>query len=85
MRLEGVLKLVIITPERVVVDAPVVSVSAVNATGPFDVLPGHENFISIINGTVKYTDMRGKRFEQAVDRAVIKVNRDEVKIFTGLR
>ncbi|MFZ1721177.1 MAG: hypothetical protein WAU07_01605 [Microgenomates group bacterium] len=30
----------------------VVALSAVNDTGPFSILPGHSNFISIINGSL---------------------------------
>lgn len=39
----------IFSPSEVYFDGPAVSVSAVNDTGAFDILPSHHNFITLLN------------------------------------
>ncbi len=36
------------SPYQVYFDEPGLSISGVNKTGPFDVLPGHHNFITLL-------------------------------------
>ncbi len=36
------------SPFQVYFDEPAYSISAVNGTGPFDILPGHHNFITLL-------------------------------------
>lgn len=44
------IRLVVQAPFKTYFDDRVFSVSAVNSTGPFDILPEHHNFISILKG-----------------------------------
>ncbi len=42
------LKVKVASPYQVYFDEPALSISGVNKTGPFDVLPGHHNFITLL-------------------------------------
>jgi hypothetical protein len=43
------MKVKVHSPFRVYYDGPAFSISAENATGPFDILPKHHNFISLLS------------------------------------
>lgn len=45
----NILHLKIFSPAEVRFDGPALSVSAVNDTGAFDILPNHHNFITLLN------------------------------------
>ncbi len=42
------LKVKVASPYVTYFDQPALSISGVNKTGPFDVLPGHHNFITLL-------------------------------------
>ncbi len=44
----AVLKVRIMTPQKMLYDGPAFAVSSKNSSGPFDILAGHANFITII-------------------------------------
>ena len=71
----------IYSPFRVYFDGEATSISAENKTGPFDILPGHKNFMSLL--TPCEVIVRSKKGEQKlkIDRAVMHVRQDTVKIF----
>lgn len=74
-------KLLIRTRQEVVYDSEVEAVSSTNATGNFDVLPGHAYFISLIQRfiLIHETAQRQKRFE--IDQGIIYVQQDKVRIY----
>ena len=75
-------KVKIYSPFRVYYDNEATSVSAVNLTGPFDVLPGHKNFLSLLGkGNVIVRRESGKEESIAIERGIMHVNGDEVRIF----
>lgn len=43
-----VARIKVYSPFQTYFDGPAFSISAVNATGPFDILPRHHNFISLL-------------------------------------
>lgn len=57
------------------------SLSSANSEGNFDILPLHENFISIVNGPVVIVDENGKRQEVSVEKALVEVSSNIVKVF----
>lgn len=57
------------------------SLSSVNNEGNFDILPLHENFISIITGPLIIVDELGKKREINTDKALIEVSGNIVKVF----
>lgn len=73
------------SPDHVLYDGQAYSVTTVNEKGPLDVLPAHENFISIIRDKVTLRDMNDKLQEFKIDVGVIHVNENQVEIFSGIR
>ena len=69
------------SPFHVYFDGDAQSVSAENLTGPFDILFGHKNFMSLL--TPCEVVVRSERGEERIkiDRGVMHVRRDKVTIF----
>jgi len=69
-------------PFKTYFDGPAVSFSAVNQTGPFDILPRHKNFMSLLvpcNISIRRPD--GESFSMQVTRGVMHVKADQVTVF----
>jgi F0F1-type ATP synthase epsilon subunit len=69
-------------PFRVYFDGPAVSLSAVNETGPFDILPHHKNFMTLLQPcelTIRILDK--PNFTLKVTRGVMHVKADQVTVF----
>lgn len=58
-------------------------VSSVNVAGPFDILPGHVNFISLIRKRVSVTEAGGKKTEFNLETGVIQVLKDKINVYLG--
>ena len=78
------LKVLVRDREGIKFDGEVRSVSSVNASGPFDVLPTHSNFICLIKKRLSIIETSGKKAEFNVDSGVIQVLKDKVNIYLGL-
>jgi len=57
------------------------SLSSVNEKGPFDVLLNHENLATVATGTIVVVDEANKRVEFNVQKAVVEVSNNLVKVF----
>lgn len=69
-------------PFKVYFDGLAVSISAVNATGPFDILPGHHNFMTLIDtGEVIVRTDGDKEESFKIARGVMHVKADDVVVF----
>lgn len=78
----SVMKVKIYAPFKIYFDGQSTSVTALNRVGPFDVLPGHHNFISLLEpGGVTVRQPNQPDFKMDVARGIIHVKADEVKIF----
>ena len=70
------------SPFRDYFDGPVFSISAINETGPFDILPRHHSFISLLNPcdlivrSVKQEDHRIR-----ISGGIMHVKADQVTVF----
>lgn len=62
----------------------VFAVTSYNNKGLFDILPEHENFISIIKNKVIVHKTRNDKKEIEIGTGVLKVNNNEVNIFLGM-
>ena len=63
-------------------DGQAFSVSAVNDTGPFDILPKHHNFISLLNACeVIIRDVRGDERKIIISGGVMHVKANQVVVF----
>jgi hypothetical protein len=70
------------SPYRSYFDGPAFSISAVNRTGPFDILPKHHNFISLLNACdlVVRTIRNGER-KIRISGGIMHVKSDKVIVF----
>lgn len=58
------------------------SLSAENETGPFDILKGHANFISLLKpGEVRIKKLNNNEEKLDVERGIVRVNQDKVEVF----
>jgi len=71
----------IYSPFRTFYEGEAESLSAENDTGPFDILPGHHNFLSLIKpGKIIVRDPQGEeKFE--VSKGVLHVKSNLVSVF----
>lgn len=67
-----------------VMQGPAKSVSSKNSKGPFDVLPQHAHFITLIQDEIVVTHQSGKTQRYEVTRGVMRCFNNKVEIFTGL-
>lgn len=77
-------RLKIFSPFETFFEGDVKSLSAENDTGPFDVLAGHANFLTLlIPSTIK---IRGPEGEQdfPIERGVLHVREDSATIFLNV-
>ena len=77
-----VMKVKVYAPFRVYFEGDALSVSAVNATGPFDILPRHHNFLCMLvpcNVVIKPAEGEPKTVK--IHRALMHVKADRVVIF----
>jgi len=79
---KNIKKVKVYSPFRVYYDGAAASVSAINGTGPFDVLPGHKNFLSLLlPGDLVVRSPSGKEEKVVIDRGVMHVHKDTVRVF----
>ena len=72
----------IYAPFKTYFDGPASSVSAVNDTGPFDILPRHKNFMSLLKpGEIRVRIAGKDDFVTPVNQAVMHVKSDKVTVF----
>lgn len=72
----------IYAPFKTYFDGPANSISAVNDTGPFDILPRHKNFMCLLKpGEIKVRIAGKDDFVMPVNQAVMHVKSDRVTVF----
>jgi F0F1-type ATP synthase epsilon subunit len=78
------LSVVIKKPQRIEFKGVAKAITSVNSKGKFDVLPYHENFISLIKDsvTVHLDDKNIKTYD--LKNGVLKVNGNTVTILIGI-
>jgi F0F1-type ATP synthase epsilon subunit len=77
-----IMQVKIYAPFKIYYDAPATSITATNRVGPFDVLQGHHNFISLLlPGDIVVRTAGKEDFKMRINRGVIHVKADEVKVF----
>lgn len=78
------LKVIINSPNKLIWDGVATSVSSKNSSGPFDILPEHANFITMIQNepiVVKFLD---KEYVFTYKNAVLSVYNGVVTIYTEI-
>ncbi len=76
------MKVKIYAPFEIYYEGVANSLSAVNLTGPFDVLPHHKNFMSLLqSGTIVVRSEGKPDFNMQITRGIAHVKADQVTIF----
>ncbi len=57
------------------------SFSSQNTEGKFDILPEHENFVTMAHDKITMVDLAGKKIEFAIEKAVLEASNNLVKVF----
>ena len=79
------LRVIVSTPDEQIWEGKAKSVSSENSAGPFDILPQHANFVTIIKGkpiVVRTQDGTEKTF--TYKNAVMTVAEDKVSIYNDI-
>jgi len=79
---ESTVNVKIYSPFKVYFNGPAKSISAENDTGPFDILPRHHNFMTLLNaGEVTVVKGDGKEQKYRIARGVMHVKKNQVVVF----
>jgi F0F1-type ATP synthase epsilon subunit len=79
---EGKFHLKVYSPFKTYFEGNVASVSAVNDTGPFDILARHHNFLTLLNPCDLTIRDEGKQDEViTITRGIMQVKSDDVVVF----
>jgi len=76
----------IISPQQLILETEALSVSSKNLQGPFDILPQHANFISLIEDspiTVRIPNQKKATFRFPL--AIMLVTENKVNIYTYIQ
>lgn len=79
------LKVQVLTPKQIIYQSEASAVSSRNSVGNFDILPGHANFITLINDrqvVIRLGDGTEKKFDFSL--AVIHCTNDKVSIYSDI-
>ncbi len=68
-------------PFRVYFDGLAESISAENLTGPFDILAGHHNFMTLLSPCEIIVRNDGKEEKVTINKGIMHVKKDEVIVF----
>jgi F0F1-type ATP synthase epsilon subunit len=77
-------KVKIMSPYETYYTGNAVSVSAKNQTGPFDILAGHANFFSLVDGDKVVVDTGFQHLEFPITTGIIRVNHDGLTLFANI-
>lgn len=69
------------SPFSVYYDDEARSVSGVNATGPFDILPRHRNFITLLNACDLVLQTKSGEVKIRISGGVMQVHKNTVVVF----
>lgn len=72
------------SPYKSYFDDEAESISAVNATGPFDILAQHHNFITLLLPCELVIGMQGKREKIRISGGLMHVKADNVTVFLDI-
>jgi F0F1-type ATP synthase epsilon subunit len=70
------------TPLKVIYEGECMAITAQNTIGPFDVLPGHGNYITNISGPIIIHELNRKdKIEYPVQMGIIRVHQNTVYLY----
>ena len=74
----------ITSPNGLVFGGNILSLSAVNDSGKFDILKDHTNFITTIKDKIDIVDEKGENKSFTVDKGVIRAVGNIVDVYLGI-
>ena len=74
----------IFSPSRIFFDGKAVSLSAQNATGPFDILPKHANFLCLLTPGEIRIDTGSQVFPFPISRGLLRVTANTATVFLDI-
>jgi F0F1-type ATP synthase epsilon subunit len=77
------LTVVVRNKDKVLYSGDAYAVSSVNEKGPFDVLPEHENFISLIKDKVIVRTTSKEKMEIKIENGIARIYRDKAYIYVN--
>jgi len=80
----SLLNLVIRTKQGTLYNDKVAAVSSKNDKGVFDILPEHENFISIIKESIVIHKKINENQEMKIENGILRVYKNKVNIYIGI-
>lgn len=78
------LNLIIRKRDGIVFNGAVRSISSVNDLGPFDILPMHTNFVSVIRDRIEVVSESGRANNISIARGIIRVEENTVEVYLGI-
>jgi F0F1-type ATP synthase epsilon subunit len=78
---EGKMHVKVYAPFRTYFDGIAESISAANDTGPFDILPRHHNFMTLLNACDIIVRSDKGEEKVAINRGIMHVKADRVIVF----
>jgi F0F1-type ATP synthase epsilon subunit len=81
---DNAIHLTVMSREYVIYDGMVGAITSMNDTGEFDILPFHQNFISLIKQKLVFSPLTGDPTQVAMDYGILHVNRNRVRVFLGI-
>ena len=76
-----VLRVKVWSPFHIYYDGTANSISGVNGTGPFDILPRHHNFITLLNQCDLVLQAKEGEIKIRISGGVMQVHRDIVTVY----
>ncbi len=84
IKADQLLSVKVFSPYQVFYEGGAVSVSAVNKTGPFDILLNHANFFSLLVECKVSVNTGYELFEFPINHGIIKVRSNKVTLFVDV-
>ena len=76
----------IVTPQQLLLDTQALSVSSKNTAGPFDILPQHANFITLVeNYPIQIVRVNQKPLIFNFSLAIISTGNNKINIYTNIQ
>ncbi|OGH16208.1 MAG: hypothetical protein A3C30_02530 [Candidatus Levybacteria bacterium RIFCSPHIGHO2_02_FULL_40_18] len=79
------ISVVIKNKDGVVFEGDAKALTSINEKGIFDVLPLHENFVSVVRDFIRIHKANGTSQDIKIGEGVIKVIQNKVNVYVGFR
>lgn len=79
------LNLLVRTRDKIIYQGVVKSLTSVNESGKFDILPNHANFISLIKKYIFVNELDDKTLGIEVDNGILKVEKNRIEVYLGVK